>query len=144
MVESTSSEIYEEYVVPNNIKESEYADAKAARIQSLTNKLSGGAQKYRRKGSAWGDDEEGRKNALEDSAWAERLVELLKKEKKLLLEDKPIEAGMVCLETIGHEVLRKLPKAKSRKRKVAISPDKTPLLKTSKIVVPPEGTSLKQ
>ena len=106
--------------------------------------MSGGAKKFRRKDSAWGDDDEGRKNAIEDCAWAERLVELLKKEKKLLQEDKPSEAGMVCLETIGHEVLRKLPKAKSRKRKVAISPDKTPLLKTSKILVPPEGASTKQ
>ena len=69
------------------------------------------------------------------------MVELLKKEKWLLQEDKPLEAGIVCLQGISHEVLRKCPQTRSRKRKVAVSPDKTPLLKTSKLLVPQGGTT---
>ena len=139
-VASSNTEVYDEYSVPSDIKDSRYSDAKAARIQILSNRISGGAKKYRRKDSAWGDDEEGKKNAAEDDLWAEKMVELLKKEKKLLQEDKSVEAGIVCLQGISHEVLRKGPRMKSRKRKVAVSPDKTPSLKTSKISVPQGGT----
>ena len=38
--ELAASEIYDEYSVPSNTKDCGYADAKAARIQSLTNRNS--------------------------------------------------------------------------------------------------------
>ena len=139
-VSNTPAENYDEYEVPADVNDDNYTDAKAMRIQALTNRIGGGARKYRRK-NAWGEDEEGQKDAKDDADWAEKFVELMKKKKQLLSEDKPVAAGLACLQCIEHCILRKIPKSRAKKRSAnVIRPIKTPALKTSKVAVSPPPT----